>query len=285
MRTKTLALSTLLGMLGSASLMAQSTNVYSLNAVGYINVTMVPGFSMVTCPLACSPNNTLATLFNNSAGQYQSNGNSVVYAFTGGTYSGSDLAGYNAAPGPSANGWAAGGTITINPGQAVFFYNPGNVNEYATFVGQVPQMGATNSAYPLASQTATGLTNTLAAGYSMVGSIVPVSGDLVISNVTVINGVTYSNNITTNFFGDLTDGPPTAPNGGDFIYTFDTGPQAFNQVVFQPLASGGWVNGPGTANPVAGTGDPMVTNVFEGFFYYNGSGAPETWVEKFVINP
>jgi hypothetical protein len=50
MRTKTLALSAVLGMLGSASLVAQN-NVYSINAVGYINVTMPPGYSIVTCPL------------------------------------------------------------------------------------------------------------------------------------------------------------------------------------------------------------------------------------------
>ena len=40
MRTKTMLLSALLGGLGSVSLMAQSTNVYSLNAVGYINITV-----------------------------------------------------------------------------------------------------------------------------------------------------------------------------------------------------------------------------------------------------
>ena len=50
MRTKTMLLSALLGTLGSVSLMAQSTNVYSLNAVGYINVTVQPGFNIVSCP-------------------------------------------------------------------------------------------------------------------------------------------------------------------------------------------------------------------------------------------
>jgi hypothetical protein len=38
MRTKTMLLSALLGSLGSLSLMAQSTNVYSLKEVGYIKI-------------------------------------------------------------------------------------------------------------------------------------------------------------------------------------------------------------------------------------------------------
>ena len=63
MRTKTLALSALLGALGTAGALAQ--NVYSLNAVGYINVTLAPGYNIVTCPLIVSPTNTVANLFPN----------------------------------------------------------------------------------------------------------------------------------------------------------------------------------------------------------------------------
>src|SRR5271170_1350131 len=63
MRTKTMLLSALLGTLGSVSLMAQSTNVYSLNAVGYITVTIPTNFSTISCPLITSPDNTLGTLF------------------------------------------------------------------------------------------------------------------------------------------------------------------------------------------------------------------------------
>jgi hypothetical protein len=169
----------------------------------------------------------------------------------------------------------------VNPGQAVFFYNPGPTVT-STFVGTVPQMGqAVAGIANGAAGTATGLTNSLNVGYSLVGSIVPVSGDLAVSNATVINGITYSNNITTNFFGSF-NGAPSAPNAGDWIYTYD--PVAgYNQVVFEPLAAGGWVNGPGTAGP--GGGDPALSNSYQGFFYYNSSSAPETWVETFVINP
>jgi len=54
MRTKTLLLSGVVAALTSASLMAQ---VYSLNAVGYINVTIPPGFSIVANQLNTTNNN------------------------------------------------------------------------------------------------------------------------------------------------------------------------------------------------------------------------------------
>lgn len=255
MRTKTLALSAVLGMIGTASVVAQ-TNVYSLNAVGYINVSIPPGFSMLSCPLICTPDNTIATVLNNTTGTFQPNGNNaIVYAFTGGTYSASDIAGeYSGGNG----GWAGGGTITLNPGQAIFFDNTDpSTTIKCTFVGTVPQNGSYN------------MTNNLAPGYSLVSSIVPVSGDLV------------TNSVTGAFFGSLNNADPY-PVGGDFIYTYD--PVAgFQQAVFEPLAVGGWTGGPGTGGP--GGGDPVTTNVAQGFFYYNQSGGLEQWVENFSINP
>jgi len=62
-------LSALLGAIGSVSVMAQ--NVYSLNAVGYINVTAVPGFTMIACPLIGANGNSIGALLNNSANQYK----------------------------------------------------------------------------------------------------------------------------------------------------------------------------------------------------------------------
>ncbi len=60
MRTKTLALSAILGALGTAAALAQSTNVYSINSVGYINTTFpASSYTILTCPLICGtdPNN------------------------------------------------------------------------------------------------------------------------------------------------------------------------------------------------------------------------------------
>jgi hypothetical protein len=153
MRTKTMLLSALLGTLGSVSLMAQSTNVYSLNAVGYINVTVQPGYNIVSCPLIASPDNTLNTLLPNTAGQYKK------WQFWGFSPS----SGYKEEIG-QATSWSVGGLSTLNPGQAGWLFNPGANPSNVTFVGTVPSGS---------------LTNTLvASSFNLVSSILPTSGDL-----------------------------------------------------------------------------------------------------------
>jgi hypothetical protein len=151
MRTKTMLLSALLGTLGSVSLMAQSTNVYSLNAVGYINVTIEPGYNIISCPLIASPDNTINTLLTNGTGQFKG---FKFYPWDSatGSYGNSDSA--------TASKWAGGGTETLLPGQAAFIYNPGAALT-VTFVGTVPSGSLTNALYP---------------GYNLVSSILPTSG-------------------------------------------------------------------------------------------------------------
>jgi len=147
-------LSALLGTLGSVSLMAQSTNVYSLNAVGYINVTLEPGFNMVSCPLIASPDNTINTVLTNGTGQFKKwdmyfwNASSATYVEAEG----------------SGTSWGTGGTNTLNPGQAAWILNPSNSAVTVTFVGTVPSGS---------------LTNTLLPGFNLSSSILPTSGDLV----------------------------------------------------------------------------------------------------------
>jgi hypothetical protein len=229
MRTKTMLLSALLGTLGSVSLMAQSsTNVYSLNVVGYVNVTIEPGYNIVSCPLMSSPDNTLNTLFPNSSGAYKG---WKVYFFTGGTYSQIEVG--------TKSGWQDGGTNTINPGQAVFVLNSGTANVTNTFVGTVP------------SGT---LTNTMAPGFNLVGSILPASGDL------VTNGLTLFTNTVK----------------GDRVYVND------------PVAGYSAPGGIYTATKSGFTpSNPTIPNVGEGFFYENNNGTtPLNWVESFsVSNP
>jgi hypothetical protein len=231
MRTKTMLLSALLGALGSVSVMAQ-TNVYSLNVVGYINVTMLPGYNILTCPLVASPNNTIATLLNNTNGQYQGaarGGAAQVFQFTGGVYSASDTS----SPGNAPSGWGGGGTITMNPGQAIFFYNPTLTNMTATFVGTV-----TNGP----------VTNALAPGYSLVGSAVPVSGDIV-----------------TNPISDFTNGASSG-RSSDQIFLYAPG-VGYSVNTYTPS---GW-----------GGGDPILTNVYEGFFFVNAFATTNNWVEDY----
>jgi hypothetical protein len=230
MRTKTMLLSALLGGLGSVSVMAQ-TNVYSLNVVGYINATMPPGYTIITCPLIVSPNNTIATILNNTNSQFQNPGRgetAFVYEYTNGAYL-TDQA--EAANAPS--GWANNGTITMNAGQAVFFYNPTTTNMYATFVGTVPSGS---------------LTNYLAPGFNLVGSMVPMSGDLV-----------------TNPISDFATNGASAGRSSD--YALMTTPSVG---YYEYLYSGGaWT-----------PGDPTITNVYQGFFFYNAF-ATNNWIETY----
>jgi hypothetical protein len=264
MRTKTLALSALLGMLGSASLVAQ-TNVYSINAVGYINVTLYPGYNIVTCPLICTPNNTVSNLFNNSAGAYQGSTKvgtppkfpaSLVYQFVDGTgFTGTDNTQPNNA---GQNGWA-NGSFTLNPGQSVFYFNPlpigSGSNMVATFVGTVPQGNNYN------------LTNALLPGFNLVGSIIPDSGDIITNTIMSLTNVT--------------------PTKDDQIYTFDPTYNSTNS------AQGGYIT-EGTATWTAFNGwngagafpDPYTFTVYNGFWYYNNSKTvTRNWVENFTINP
>jgi len=159
MRTKTLVL-TALGSLSALGLMAQtSTNVYSLNAVGYINVTVPPGFSIVADQLWATGGNTLSNAVNNASGAL----NGVqVFKWTGSTFTTDN--GDNSVLGDPLSGWASLGTITLNPGEAAWFQNPNSTNLTLTFVGTVPQ--GTN-------------TVNLGTGFSLASSPVPQSGDLV----------------------------------------------------------------------------------------------------------
>jgi len=168
MRTKTLVL-TALSSLSALGLMAQtSTNVYSLNAVGYINVTVPPGFSIVADQLWASGGNAVSNVVNDTSGVYDG----VTYFKWTGTGFNFDTA--NAGFAASTGGWPGGGTDTLNPGEAAWFQNPNNTNLTFTFVGTVPQ--GTNSV-------------ALHTGFNMISSIVPQAGalstDLGFTNVNV----------------------------------------------------------------------------------------------------
>ncbi len=244
-------------MLGSAAVMG--ANVYSVNAVGYINVTILPGFNIITCPLYCGTDpanptvsNDLNVLFPNPVATTPYAGASVYQLTPGG--------GYSAIEGGSSatygGGWNNGGAdITLNPGQAVFFQNPnalGGANMTATFVGVVPSGTLTTQLVP---------------GLSLVGSQVPVSGDLVTSSIAAL----------------------TAQNG-DYIYFFDPRQSGAYQYGFLEDAYSasatygtGWTAGPGPN--VGANNDPQVVSVYEGFFYNNSQATTENWVETFSVNP
>jgi hypothetical protein len=221
----------MLGMIGTASLVAQ-TNVYSINAVGYINLTVPVGYSIVACQLLTGTN-TIANLFNNSPtgptpGLW--NGSKVLkYNKATGHYDQNDIASSS-----YSSGWIGGGTITVNPGEAIWFDNGTGSSKTVTFVGTVPQ--GTN-------------TVAISTGYQMISSPVPFSGDLV-TNMGFTNYANASKVLTfdnpgdqhyTTYLVDLSSGTqgymnqwdspdPVLAVGQGFWYSSGNGPTPWVQV-------------------------------------------------------
>jgi hypothetical protein len=123
MRTKTLLLTAVLGAAGAVSSMAQA-NVYSLNAVGYVNLTLQPGFNLIANPLN-NTTNDLATLIPTPAA------GTIVYTYD-------SVNGYTGIPFSARTGkWTA--DPVINPGSGVFVFIAGTAPFPLTFIGTVPQ--------------------------------------------------------------------------------------------------------------------------------------------------
>jgi len=135
---------------GVASSMAQS-NVYSVNVVGYINLSLTNGLNMVANQLdfdGTGTNNTISGVFSNSLPN-----NSIVYKFESGSF-------VNIAYSHST--WqASASTTSLNPGEAVFVSVPTPVT--VTVVGQVLQGS---------------LTNGLNGGLNLLSSVAPLSGTI-----------------------------------------------------------------------------------------------------------
>jgi hypothetical protein len=127
-------------------------NVYSLNVVGYYNVTIpANGYYMIANQLNTT-NNTLGSLIAAPAD------GSVLFKYAGG-YAASTYDGI-------AGAWDAPNT-TLNPGEAAFFRDAGGGSgQVLTFVGEVLQ------------NTSPGLINSLPVGNSIRASMVPQQGRL-----------------------------------------------------------------------------------------------------------
>jgi len=213
MRTKALLLAAAFAAAGVSTSVAQ---VYSVNAVGYVNLTLPVGFSMVANPLnAGTGNNTITKLFapanmsatptacrvylyNNSTGAYQT----VTFSSLTGNWSGT-----------------AAGT-EILPGDGVFFQNLSGAPLTATFVGEVMQ-GSLSTPIPQ--------------GFSIKSSQVPQAIDP--------DSATQLPNAA--------DRIPGAP--GDRIYRFNPATGGYQTYTFSSL-TGAWT-GPGGSLPTFNVGE------------------------------
>ncbi|MGV3772055.1 MAG: hypothetical protein ACO1QB_04075 [Verrucomicrobiales bacterium] len=154
MRTKTLILTAALSAAGVATSMAQ---VYSVNAVGYVNTTLKPGYNLISNPLIAA-NNTIGSLFQGvpnltQVSKFVKTEANPTGSFVTGTYS-TILGRWNSTDANFAN-------MTLVPGEGVFVRNPGTTDLTVTFVGEVPQ-GTLSTPLPQ--------------GLSIVSSQVPQSG-------------------------------------------------------------------------------------------------------------
>jgi hypothetical protein len=243
MRTKTMILSGVIAALSGASLMAQ---VYSLNAVGYINVT-VPGgaggaFSILADQLFATNQSTpqyISPLLD--AQLLDGNHNGVeIFKLSGGSFV--TLVVGQASGQPAA--WSSPATAqatSLNPGEAVFIYNPYPTNFTLTFVGQVPQGNMTNSS--LQGFTA------LNSGFSLISSIVPQTG-AIDSVMQLGQGVA---------------------NPGDEIFLLD--PVLGYSTSVATLVNGIFSWQPASPSPA----------VAQGFYYYTSSPSGVTWVRNFSV--
>jgi hypothetical protein len=149
MRTKTLLLTTAVAAVGIATSMAQT--VYSVNAVGFVNVTVPAGqFALLANPLNQATNDLVSVL-----PDFPGN-NSQVFVFDG--------AGFQIFTKRSSGAWTGTGfdTARLDPGKGFFVKNVGTTDMKLTFIGEVPQ-GAP-------------LTTPISAGFNLIGSKVPQAG-------------------------------------------------------------------------------------------------------------
>jgi hypothetical protein len=166
MRTKTLILSGILAALSGASALAQ---VYSLNAVGYINVNVPTGFSIIADQLYATNQQTSQsvdaifgpTLLNGGATTADPYTGVILFLWNNGAFSPA-LSVQQTAGAPFWSSAPLAVNSSFNPGQAAFIYNP-NQPFTITFVGQVPQGTVTNQLSP---------------GFNLVSSIIPQTGAL-----------------------------------------------------------------------------------------------------------
>ena len=166
MRTKIL-LSAALVAAGIAA--ADAQQVYSVNAVGYVNVTISPAYNLLANPLngtnnvigtiiPTAPDGTLVLTWNSTTHDF----NQADQYFTGA-------------------GWLDGdgnpsGTQLV-PGKAFFLQNNSGANSTLTFVGEVPQGS---------------LTNVITPSYGFYGSQVPQSAGLTALGFPGVEGMLYN---------------------------------------------------------------------------------------------
>jgi len=194
MRTKTLLLTAVLGIASASAAFAQ-TSVYSVNAVGYVNVVFPAGFSIRANPLNATPNNSLINIFDSSVVPlgtklYRYDTSTTPAAFKIYTAEEDDN---------GVKGWGANNGVELKPGEGFFVKATSTFTN--TFVGEVPQGTASNQQVPN--------------GFSLRSSVVPQAGalDTVLKYPAQLGDKVYrlnadGKNYTTSTFEEDDNGTP-----------------------------------------------------------------------------
>jgi len=228
---------------------ATAQNVYSVNVVGYVNVVVPHGYSIIANPLSSTDNSVNGLFLANStnAGAYSPVlGDSILLWSGTGFVNGQASNPYGAGAGTSNGGWP-NPTFQLPPGTG-FYFNNVNAQFTNTFVGTVVQ----------------GSTNPVPTGYSLQGSQWPVATNLV----------------QLGLDGGLSNASPT--NGaGDTLLTLVNG--SFAGFSKNPYAPYTWKAGNALYNNLVDPTNGPFINVGQGFFYQNNQGVALTWAQNFTV--
>jgi hypothetical protein len=242
MRTKSLLLSAAALAAGVATSMA--ANVYSVNVVGYINVTVQPGFNIIANQLDVDGVDAISTVLNATTPSSQDG--AELLKFTAGSFS-EDFYAATLADGLGFIGWYDGvtggpSTNTIQPGVGAFYFNPASSNVTLTLTGTVLQ--GTNSV-------------PLPAGFALISTLAPqaiVLDTTATNNFPAVDGDEYLPWVNGNF-GTADFYAASLSDGLGFIGWYDSvlGTQVF-------------------PTPAVGAG----------YFLYN-NGASTSWTRNFEV--
>lgn len=223
MRTKSLFAAAAFIAAGVLSSQAQS-NVYSLNVVGYVNLTLKPGYNLITAQLKDASGSTqINTILTNAPTLAD---NSTFFGWNSGLQTFTEAANW-VSPASGGPAWynadfSALVTDTAPRGQSYFIFNSG-ADATLTLVGEVPQ----------GSDVVTVPNN-----YGFLGDTVPVSQEI------KTNGFPIADNATVFTFDPIAQSYTEALNG---VSATSGGPDWYNAdfsavVNFAPAVGQGFVH-------------------------------------------
>jgi hypothetical protein len=223
-----------------------AANTYSVNVVGYINVTVQPGFNVIANQLDVDGVDTIGTVLNASTPASQDSAEILKFINSNGSFTG-DFYAASLGDGLGFVGWYDGvtgapSTNTVAPGVGFFYFNPASTNVTLTLTGTVLQG---NNSVPLP------------AGFSLISTLAP-------------QAITLDTTATNNFPAVDSDEYLPWVNGNFGSADF------YAQFLSDGLGFIGWYDG------VTGTQVFPTPAVGSGFFLFN-NGASTSWTRNFTV--